>query len=67
MATFVTLGEAQADLDRLLALVEAGEEVFIASGGRVIARLVPPAEPTDKTSDAATGPRGPRLEPSEGF
>jgi prevent-host-death family protein len=39
--TTVNVHEAKTHLSRLLARVEAGEEVLIARAGRPIARLVP--------------------------
>lgn len=41
----VNVGQAKTDLSRLLARVEAGEEVEIARNGTPVARLVP-VEPT---------------------
>jgi antitoxin (DNA-binding transcriptional repressor) of toxin-antitoxin stability system len=43
-----TLEETQSDLARLVSLAQQGEEVVIASQGRVVARLtgVPPAKPS---------------------
>lgn len=38
--TTVTIREAQANLSRLLAQVEAGEDVVIARNGKPVARLV---------------------------
>lgn len=43
--TVVNVQEAKTRLSRLLALVEAGEEVVIARYGRPVARLVPIAPP----------------------
>lgn len=37
----VNVHEAKTHLSRLLARVEAGEEIVIARGGRPVARLVP--------------------------
>lgn len=37
----VNVTEAKTHLSRLLARVEAGEEIVIAKGGRPVARLVP--------------------------
>lgn len=37
----VTLAEAKAHLSRLIALVEAGEEVTITKRGRPVVRLIP--------------------------
>ena len=37
----VTLAEAKAQLSRLVALVEAGEEVTITKRGRPVVRLIP--------------------------
>lgn len=36
----VTLTEAQTELDRLLTLVEAGEEITITRNGRAVARMI---------------------------
>ncbi len=38
---YVNVHEAKSSLSRLLARVEAGEEVVIARAGRPVARLVP--------------------------
>ena len=43
----VTTHEAKTHLSRLLAAVEGGEEILIARGKKVVARLVP-AEPEKK-------------------
>jgi len=43
----VNIHEAKTHLSRLLARVEAGEEIVIAKAGRAIARLVPIAQPSD--------------------
>jgi len=40
---YVNVHEAKSSLSRLLARVEAGEEVVIARAGRPVARLVPVA------------------------
>ena len=45
--TTVNVHEAKTQLSRLLALVEAGEDVTIARNGRPVARLVP-CEPQGK-------------------
>jgi prevent-host-death family protein len=42
----VNVHEAKTHLSRLLARVEAGEEIVIARGGRPVARLVPVAQQT---------------------
>jgi prevent-host-death family protein len=39
--TEVNVHEAKTHLSRLLARVEAGEEIIIARGGKAIAKLVP--------------------------
>ena len=44
----VTVHEAKTHLSRLLARVEAGEEVIIARGTKEIAKLVPLTPPTPK-------------------
>ena len=41
MATQINIHEAKTQLSKLLARVEAGEEIVIAKAGRPIARLVP--------------------------
>ena len=41
MPTHVNVQDAKTHLSRLLARVEAGEEVVIARGGRPVARLSP--------------------------
>jgi prevent-host-death family protein len=41
MADTVNIHQAKSTLSRLIARVEAGEEVVIARGGRPVARLVP--------------------------
>ena len=43
--TQVNVHEAKTHLSRLLARVEAGEEVLISRAGRPIARLVPARKP----------------------
>jgi prevent-host-death family protein len=43
--TEVNVHEAKTHLSRLLARVEAGEEVLISRAGRPIARLVPARKP----------------------
>lgn len=44
--TTVNVHEAKTNLSRLLARVEAGEEIVIARGGKPIARLEPFTTPT---------------------
>ncbi len=44
--TTVNVHEAKTNLSRLLARVEAGEEIVIARGGKPIARLEPFTAPT---------------------
>ena len=39
--TVVTIHKAKTELSKLLKLVEAGEEVIIARGGKEVAKLVP--------------------------
>lgn len=41
MKEFVNVQEAKANLSKLLAQVEAGEDIVIARSGRPVARLVP--------------------------
>lgn len=50
-ATIVTVHEAKTHLSRLLARVEAGEEIVVARGTTPIAKLVPltPAKPKRRT------------------
>jgi len=43
--TTVNMHEAKTHLSRLVARVEAGEEITIARAGRPVARLVAPAPP----------------------
>ena len=50
----VTTHEAKTHLSRLLAAVEGGEEILIARGRKVVARLVP-AEPEKKTPRPKVG------------
>ncbi len=45
----VTIHQAKTNLSKLLKQVEAGEEVVIARGNKVIARLVPEGKPVAKT------------------
>jgi prevent-host-death family protein len=44
-ATIVNVHEAKTHLSRILARVEAGEEIVIARGGKPVAALVPLATP----------------------
>lgn len=46
----VTLIEAQAQLSRLVELVEAGEEVTITKDGRAVARMINSEQPSRLTS-----------------
>jgi len=46
--TTVNVQEAKTQLSRLLALVEAGQEVVIARYGRPVARLVPITPPPSR-------------------
>lgn len=48
MTTVVNVQEAKTHLSRLLAQVEAGEEVVIARSGRPVARLTPLEPPTTR-------------------
>lgn len=41
----VSIAEAKAQLSRLIARVERGEEIWIGRYGRVVAKLVPPGAP----------------------
>jgi prevent-host-death family protein len=45
----VTIHQAKTNLSKLLKQVEAGEEIVIARGNKVIARLVPEGKPVAKT------------------
>jgi prevent-host-death family protein len=45
--TTVNMHEAKTHLSRLVARVEAGEEITIARAGRPVARLVAPEEPRE--------------------
>ncbi|MCC7542622.1 MAG: type II toxin-antitoxin system Phd/YefM family antitoxin [Deltaproteobacteria bacterium] len=53
--TKVNVQEAKTHLSRLLARVEAGEEIIIARGGRPIAKLVPAVEHTTRVPGSARG------------
>ncbi len=44
----VGVHEAKTKLSKLLALVEAGEDVVITRGGQPVAKLVPIQRPTDR-------------------
>ncbi|MSP48498.1 MAG: type II toxin-antitoxin system Phd/YefM family antitoxin [Alphaproteobacteria bacterium] len=44
----VTIHKAKTDLSKLIARVEAGEEIVIARGKTPVARLVPVAKPKPK-------------------
>lgn len=47
----VPVAEAKAKFSELVKRAEAGEEVLVTRHGKVVARLVPPVEPTaDETS-----------------
>lgn len=64
----VNVGQAKTDLSRLLARVEAGEEVEIARNGVPVARLVP-IEPTGPGPGflAAHGSRSGEIRIAEDF
>ena len=49
--------EAKRKLSELLDQVEAGEEVVITRGGKVVARLVPPSPRFEKESSRAAASR----------
>lgn len=49
--------EATSKLAQLLDLVEAGEEVAITRGGKVVAKLVPPAPDFDREQARAAAQR----------
>ena len=51
----VNVYEAKTQLSRLLARVEAGEEVVIARSGRAVARLVPVAASARRSPGALAG------------
>lgn len=53
--TQVNVQEAKTHLSRLLARVEAGDEIVIARGGRPIARLVAVQEHPVRTPGSARG------------
>jgi len=53
--TKVNVQEAKTHLSRLLARVEAGEDIVIARAGRPIARLVPVAEHISRVPGSARG------------
>jgi prevent-host-death family protein len=55
MALIVNIHEAKTTLSKLVELVESGEEVIIARGGRPVARLVPAAEPRTRKLGAWQG------------
>jgi antitoxin (DNA-binding transcriptional repressor) of toxin-antitoxin stability system len=58
----VTTHEAKTHLSRLLAAVEKGEEIHIARGKKVVARLLP-AEPAPKPPRPKVGDiKGPSFE-----
>ena len=63
MATIVTLRRALEEIDELLERVRAGEEVLIAEGGRVIARLALPEEPESTADETSATPRFEPLRP----
>ncbi len=48
MTVTVNIHEAKTHLSRLLARVQAGEEVIIAHAGKPVARLVPVGRPAGK-------------------
>ena len=55
-ATVVNVHEAKTHLSRILARVEAGEEIVIARGGKPVAALVPvEARPAARTPGSARG------------
>lgn len=56
MAITITIHAAKTQLSKLIAKVEAGEEVIIARGEKPVARLVP-VRP-DAVATGAGGPRG---------
>ena len=56
MARMVTVREAKAHFSRLLARVQAGEEIVIAKAGHPMARLVPiPPKTKRRTPGTAKG------------
>ncbi len=55
MATMVNTHEAKTHLSRLLAQVEAGEEVYIARAGKRIAKLVRADAPQPRQFGTAAG------------
>lgn len=48
-----TLAEARSQLGRLIAMVEAGEEVTITKGGQAVARLVRSTDPSQQLPSLA--------------
>ena len=55
MATTVSVYDAKTQLSRLLARVEAGEEIVIARNGRPVARLAPLLPPPPRQPGAWRG------------
>ncbi len=56
MTTTVNVHEAKTHLSKLLARVQAGEEIVIANAGKPVARLVPLANtPAKRQPGSATG------------
>ena len=51
----VNLREAKSNLSRLLAQVEAGEEIIITRNGKPVARLVPAQKPAKHQHDVFKG------------
>lgn len=46
--TVVTVHKAKTELSKLIARAEAGEEIIIARGNKLVARLAPIREPASK-------------------
>lgn len=56
MTVIVNVHQAKTHLSRLLARVQAGEEIIIANAGRPVARLVPATErPAKRLPGSAAG------------
>lgn len=55
----VTTHEAKTHLSRLLAAVEQGEEILIARGKKVVARLLPAESPTNTPRPMVGDIKGP--------
>jgi prevent-host-death family protein len=65
--TVVTVHQAKTNLSKLLAEVEAGEEVVIARGAKPVAKLVPIGPPPKKRAKAGVWKDRPGFGFSESF